>query len=142
MASGGNAPQWQTIDVPERTSFRNIVNSAGIVPPQNGIIYLRRDSDRVFTSGNVVLGYIITVFNGVVFGANAFRYIAATEDNPIVPNELSFFDGTNNSGGNWTIKEGVLYRGSSDSVLETDEKIKVLVVEVPSADSFLPWVST
>lgn len=137
-----SAPKWQTIDVPTRSSMNNIVNSAGIVPPQNGVIYLRRDSDRVYTSGNVLLGYVITVFNGAVFGANAYRWISATADNPIVPNEHSFFDGTNNNGGNWTIRDGVLYRSTSDPTIETDEKIKVLVIEVPSADSFLPEVST
>lgn len=141
MEAGCNAPKWQTIDVPTSTSFKNIVNAAGIVPPQNGVIYLRRDSDRVFTSGNVLLGYIITVFNGKVFGANSYRWISATEDNPIVPNEVSFFDGTNNNGGNWTIKDGVLYRSTTDGNVGTDEKIKVLVIEVPSADSFLPGVS-
>lgn len=136
-----SVPKWQTLDVPRGSSFRGIVNSAGIVPPQNSVIYLRRDSNRVFTSGNVLLGYVITVFNGRVFGANAYRYIAATEDNPIVPNELSFFDGTNNNGGSWTIKDGVLYRYVDDNYIYTDEKIKVLVIEVPSADSFLPGVS-
>lgn len=143
MEAGCNAPKWQTIDVQRRKSFRAIVNSAGIVPPRNGVIYLRRDSNRVYTSGNVLLGYVITVFNGVIFGANSYRIIiGVTEDNPIVPNEHSFFDGTNNNGGDWTIKEGVLYRSGDDSTVETDEKIKVLVIEVPSADSFLPEVST
>lgn len=133
-------PKWQTLDVSISTAFRSIVNAASIVPPQNGVIYLRRDSDRVFTSGFVLLGYLITVFNGRIYGENTYNYLEASEDNPVVPNEHSFFDGTRNNGGGWTIRNGVLYRNANDGVVETDEKIKVLVIEVPSANSFLPGV--
>ena len=143
ILGGAAAPEWKTITVTaENQTFNAAVNGANISPPKNCVIYLRFDSEQVFTSGVVLLGYIITVFNGTIFGANSWRYMTASEDNPVIPNRLSYFDGTNNNGGYWTINSsGYLFRSTGDKPLQLGDTIKYLIVDIPSADSFLPGVT-
>lgn len=136
-------PQWKTLTPTSQTMFNQLVNTAHIVPPDNCVIYLRLYSEREYTSGNALLGYIITIFDGTVRGANLYTKKSASAENPVIPNEIPFFSADyvyNN--GNWTLNsDGALYRATSDAILYADEAIKYLIVEVPSLNSLLPGVN-
>lgn len=136
-------PQWKTLTPTSQTTFNRLVNEAQIVPPDNCVVYLRLNSEREYTSGVALLGYIITIFDGAVRGANLYTKKNASEENPVIPNETPLFSADyvyNN--GNWTLNsDGALYRSTIDATLYADEAIKYLIVEVPSPDSFLPGVN-
>lgn len=137
------APQWKTLTPTSQTMFADLVNMAHIIPPDNCVVYLRLNSERKYISGVPLLGYVITIFDGAVRGANLYAKKSASEENPVIPNETSFFTGDYIiSNGNWKLNsDGALYRSASDATLYADEAIKYLIVEVPSPDSFLPGVN-